>query len=535
LERVIFQTLLHTARSDVAGEHFITAPSSTQFGDEVIGDDTVTDEVMAKLKEEEDFSVELILKDLIQADAILSVEVGDRSLEKTIDHNHATVEPVVDKTIIADEQTPPNVGVQKNKTQQSLLPPIVTEEEPETLLPATAAVTTTSDSSPDHINAVDLRQHFLPLSQMDENEWEPDFDAVEFPTVTYKKGDPMTHNSSINVTNDTIASTSLLQQSQPHEVSGAPTSTTTMIASTSMSISPNQEPHSSNEESPESDIFDQIDDDRDTGNNYHENGIVPLLLQDEVEIRHIFPMDESSRQNTNIDPSTDTAPSETLLDSSIEQPRVKLYDTSIGNNIVYYEIDAFHEEIASWGLDDVVPVIATETNHYYNSSGKLLSTDVVPITPTKVRKITRPNDVSNNESISFPTILQEEEGYNTPMKQNNTNTTTLSIQNSKEIDEWTSFDVNPFASNTVPGRGQPQSVSSSPIPLQHHENDTLDFAFNHQQPHRIHEILSSNTSQDNGSVSSPSSVVQFTQMIDRCPSSKSDTNNKCTFDTKCSF
>ena len=233
------------------------------------------------------------------------------------------------------------------------------------------------------------------------------------------------------------------------------------------------------------------------------------------------------RSSREIDPPGRRIPHETKPEvPPIVQPIVKLYDTANSTNDIYYEINAFHDEIASWGFhDDVAPVVATETNHYFNSSGKLLSTDVVPITaPTAT-----PLD-TYDKSIFFPTILQEEEGYKS-ITQKNTNIPSP-LKNAHEGDEWTSFDVNPFASNTGSGQ-QDRLLSFSLSPIQQPRPN--DSASEDQPHHRVHEVLSSTTSQDNGSVSSPASVVQFLQMVDRCPSNKSDTNNACPFETKCSF
>jgi hypothetical protein len=145
------------------------------------------------------------------------------------------------------------------------------------------------------------------------------------------------------------------------------------------------------------------------------------------------------------------------------------------------------------------------------------------------------------DSISFPTILQEE-GYKLPVITNNV----PSPLNATEVDEWTSFDINPFSSD------QEFTIGPIPLPSCHFQlsssplvpppssasptNGSLDQASS--PSHRVHEILSTTTSQDNVSVSSPASVVQFLQMVDRCPSYKSDGNHNNhieTFDTKCSF
>ena len=155
------------------------------------------------------------------------------------------------------------------------------------------------------------------------------------------------------------------------------------------------------------------------------------------------------------------------------------------------------------------------------------STEVMADTPPTTTA-TQPSDHQmHDDTIFFPTILQEE-GY----KSSTANATTVQppLQHASGCDEWTSFDVNPFASDhdrhrlsssdQNVGSDQPQSAQQT----QH-------------QPHRVHEVLSDATSQDNVSVSSPSSVVQFQQIVDRCPSNKSDKSNNPMrpFDTKCSF
>ena len=520
LERVIFQTLLHTARSDLAGAHFIT-PSPTHLGE---NDGVTTDEAIemvntTTLKEEEDFSIELILKDLIQADAVLSVEVGagSRSLDK-IDSNHVCAP---EGQCIKDERSSSN----GSKNQLPLLPPIATEEEPESLFPTADTAVEVSCTSPVNRKATD--PYFLPSqSHMQDGEWEPEFDAIEFPTAPCTKANM--HDASMNTTNDTIVLSSLRPLNRG--VDHAPTTTTAMIPTAAMSISPNRDPHSSNEDSPESDIFDQIEDNG--YYKYHDEGSTSLLFQDDTEsARNYSPTTDNTRQSRGVDPPGNVSPRETIPEVPIAQPRVKLYDTANCENAIYYEIDAFHDEIASWGFQDVTSPVGTETNHYFNSSGKLLSTDVVPITPPRKSPV-QPNDVCN-DFISFPTILQEEEeGYKSAVAATTTGAPPP-LKNAHDGDGWTSFDANPFVFEHGSGHDQQRSFSLSPTQPQQLLNDCTTVS--DHQPHRVHEILSDTTSQDNVSVSSPASVVQFIQMVDRCPSIKSDTNNKCTFETKCSF
>ena len=475
LERAIFQTLLHTARSDVEGAHFITTtllPTALN--------DTHTDEAeervnMSTQKEEEDSNIELILKDLIQADAVLAVEVGagsSRSLDHILVHEKEEIEP--EGANVAEDRS----VAHGRKQQPLLLPPIATEEEPESLLP--------TPTSPVQMIATD--HHHNILSEMEEGEWEPDFDAIDFPTAPCAARLDETQHETIR--------SSFLHQSPDK--------------STATTISHNREPHSSNEDSPESDLFDQIDDD-DGYVHYHDDelGIKSFAFHDEQEEMHASPA--TDRINL---PVSMNQPQKLVTTVPIVQPRVTRYNSTNCTNTLYYEIDAIHEEIASWGFDDMAPI-----------EGK--STEVMADNPPTTTATQPSDNHMHDDTIFFPTILQEE-GY----KSSTANATTVQppLQHASGCDEWTSFDVNPFASDhdrhrlsssdQNVGSDQPQSAQQT----QH-------------QPHRVHEVLSDATSQDNVSVSSPSSVVQFQQIVDRCPSNKSDKSNNPMrpFDTKCSF
>jgi hypothetical protein len=556
LERVIFQTLLHAARSDIADVHFIRRPDEDDDNDDDNNDKSVNTNNNDNNNNNDDdndcdITTESILKDLIQADTILSVEVGSQS---TTIRNNDDCNNVID----CSGNTVHSITNEINNNPCLLLPPIATEEEPELLSTSTAHQQKSQQM---------MKDQSIPTQAMgDDEEWEPDFDAITFPTTcggnttTYLESSTMTDPissalvhvppKSISSKNTTIATTTM---------------TTSRMPSTTSIKSLQQNPqYLSKDDSPESDIFDQI------GDSYDET----LSFFDDKNTVH----DEAQENNINNNNNPVQNEEKSLL-RPVLGPTVKVFvntnNTSNDNNNnmqPYYDEDNDTSVVgstSSWGVFDTTAVQRPITDYnendddnYNNPCYDPFFTSVPTNTTTTVVAIekrhsprsdvlTIPTNPTSDESIFFPTVLQDKPSTATtttssPPIHDNYDHLVQQQQQHDDNDQWMIFDKNPFASrNTDPSL----SLSSPFLQKTQQRTEIPNFFADHTMNNHNHNNLNHNnhsndmgsnnsTSQDNVSASSPASVVQFVQIVDRCPSNKSSSdtnNNNLPFDTKCSF
>jgi hypothetical protein len=490
LERVIFQTLLHAARSDGAEVHFIRK--------------TEDQDIDGNNDDEEDISTESILKDLIQADAILSVEVGDDQ-KNAMNNNYNKDDS---KDVVSSGNTTRSITNENDTNPCLLLPPIATEEEPELL-----STSTTQQQS--------QKNQCMP-QQLDDQEWEPDFDAITFP--------PCGGNTTYQESTVTDPISAAVTQNLPT----LNTMTTTTITPSTGTSQTNQ-PHSSNDDSPESDIFDHIHDSFDDG--------ISFFHDRRVAVDHPFQTKDISSQGPIIGPT------------------VKLYIDKNSNMKPYYDVDNDKTVVcptSSWGGFDTSKRPTTDNDdddddNYNNPCYDPFFSSIAKTTANEKRHspksdiFTIPTNPTSDESLFFPTVFQDKPSTTTTTSQtvhynddeDDHNQRQQKQRNDK--DQWMIFDINPFATR----KGEQTSVSSSLVQRQQQQqlvsdppNFFSDRKNNNSNNHRYDVCSHSIKSQDNVSVSSPSSVVQFVQIVDRCPSNTSsftENNNNPPFDTKCSI
>jgi hypothetical protein len=277
-----------------------------------------------------------------------------------------------------------------------------------------------------------------------------------------------------------------------------------------------------NNESPESDVFDQLDEEKSwTGTGGDDSISDPNPFTQE---RNDSKMNEASSYNDNSNCENDFG--HTMDDAAIMPTQ--------GLSISSWGFDVLRNDEA----DDRI-VIDHDDNGYDPSFSTFAACKASPIDFPTI-----PTDPTT-ESIFVPTTWQEDLPITTaantrtnhPIHDNHheTNTNDEDSRSSSpsrallplSSDLWMSFAENPF-----------QSPQKLPHPYEADPNRSFLIHNHHVDSSSNNSCTMSNN--DNVSVSSPSSVVQvaFTQIVDRLPTNKSDTTwpDNGTFDnTKCSF